>query len=227
MSERSRYRAKIEKIRDRTSLRDLVGHAELLKFVNGKVVVEDRLPAPIDEHGIPRVDIMLNRLFGQMATRAYVWTGKFDLHHMATPKADYSVVAGDLGKKFRGLSALKVELPRQMHNLAHEIFEVTRPTGAAEMNQAILEVEQIKTIYSVAKDKDIEPGLAMSRIHGLLEGMSEPRVGMMPELDALADMELDDLRQTAASLVSVRKYRSRQLVHPALRPKSALRQRAA
>lgn len=227
MTERERRRAKIEKIKDRTSLALLHGHAELIGLSNGQVVALDKLPAPVDEFGIPRTEIMLRRLLGQMATGAYVWTGFIDTHHMATPKSDYNVVADGVGSRFRGLAPLKIEMPRQMHDLAHLLFEFYRPPTVGVMSQAILEVDQGVRISKIVSQVDSDPDVVQRQVHDVLSEMRDPEVNMIPSLDKLADMELDDLRRTVGSLISVQSYRSRRLVHPALRPQSSLRQKAA
>lgn len=220
-------REKVDRIRQRESLHHLVEHAERLELVNDKVVVLEKLPAPVDEHGIPRIDIMFDGLLGQMATRAYVWTGAFDLHHMATPKADYTVAYGGVGSEFRSQTQLKVNLSRLMHKLAHDLFEITRPTSETVMKQAILESQQTKDLFAITGERVEDPDEMLRRAHEALSGMAEPRVDMMPSLDVLADMKLDELRRTVASLVRVRSYDEKKLIHPALRPKSMLRQRVA
>lgn len=213
---------KIDRIRRRESLDGLVGHAERVEYVNGRAMVVDKLPAPIDEFGIPRVTTMMSGLMGQMATQAYVWTGKYDLHHMATPKADYNVVPDNLGQAFRSLPVLKVDLPRQMHNLSHELFLTPRtPPSEAVMRQAILENEQLKTLYVLTAESDDEG--AYLRVYDALADMVDPRVNIMPSRESLAEMEFADLRRTVASLIRVRRFAHKPLVHPAVRPKAALR----
>lgn len=227
MTERERRRAKIERIKDRTSLALLHGHAELIGLSNGQAIALDKLPAPIDEFGIPRTEIMLDRLLGQMATGAYVWTGFIDTHHMATPKSDYTVVADGVGSRFRGLAPLKIDMPRQMHDLTHLLFEYYRPPTVGVMKQAILEVDQGVRISKIVSRADGDPDIVRRQVHDALYEMRDPEVNMIPSLDELAGMELDDLRYTVNSLISVQRYRSRRLVHPALRPQSLLRQKAA
>ncbi len=188
-------------------------------------MVVDKLPAPIDEFGIPRVPLMMQGLLGQMATRAYVWTGAFDLHHMATPKADYTVIPDNVGAAFRSLPMLKVELPRQMHNFSHELFLTPRrPPSEATMKQAILENEQLRMLYGITSAYDQEGAdEALYHVHDALFDMVDPKVDIMPSRESLADMEFDDLCRTVASLVRVRRFANNSLIHPAVRPKAALR----
>ncbi len=218
---------KIDRIRRRESLEGLIGHAERLEFIMGRPVVRDKLPAPIDEHGIPRVDIMMRGLLGQMATTAYVWTGKFDLHHMATPKADYNVVPDNVGTAFRSLAPLKIELPRQMHNFAHELFLTPRtPPTQAVMRQAILENEQLRSL-AAGTEAVMDGSIEEHRVYDMLSDMVDSRVDIMPSREELFDMEFDDLRRAVASLTRVRRFANKQLIHPAVRPKAALRHKVA
>ncbi len=209
-------------IRERGSIRNLVGHASLVSMVNGRARVQEKMPAPVDEFGIPRVDVMINRLLGQMATETYVWTGRFDLHHMATPKADYTRVEGNVGSAFRGLPAMKVELPRQMHNLSHAIFQVPTLPEDDVMRQAILENDQLRILNGILGEgySDSE---TQFRIHDTLDEMVDPCVDIMPSREELADMELYDLRHTVASLLRVRRFAKKEFIHSAVRPRPAPR----
>lgn len=223
MSHYGERQEKIERIRKRDSLEGLVEHAERVEIINGRPLVIDKLPAPVDDLGIPRIDIMLQGLLGQMATQAYVWTGKYDLHHMATPKADYNVVPDNLGQAFRSLPALKLELPRQMHNLSHELFLTPkRPPAEAVMRQAILETEQLRTLYELTKYSE-DPSEVHINVYDALSDMVDPRVDIMPSRELLAEMEFSELRNTVASLIRVRRFAPRQLIHPAIRPREAFR----
>ncbi len=225
MKQGSERQQKIDRIRRRESLDGLVGHAERVELVKGRAVVVDKLPAPIDEFGIPRVNTMVSELLGQMATQAYVWTGKYDLHHMATPKADYNVIPDNLGQAFRSLPALKVDLPRQMHNLSHELFLTPKtPPSEAVMRQALLENEQLKTLYMLTADNE-DPDAAHLQVYDALSDMVDPRVNIMPSRESLAEMDFLDLRRTVASLIRVRRFAHRPLIHPAVRPRAALRHR--
>ena len=218
---------KINRIKRRGSLQGLVGHAAHVELVDGRAVVRDKLPAPIDEHGIPRVDIMLRQLLGQMTTKAYVWTGSFDVHHMATPKADYTVVSDNVGNAFRALPMLKVEVPRQMHALAHALFYVQpRPTSKSVMQHAVLENGQLRTLREIV-DAGLDDATTQLLVHDALDEMVDPRVDIMPSREELAGMELRDLRRTVASLIRVRRYASKPLIHPAIRPRAALRHKVA
>lgn len=215
---------KEQRIQKQTSLKVLVGHVDRLELIDGRAKVIDKLPAPVDEHGIPRVTIMLRELFGQMATSAYVWTGRFDLHHMATPRADYTAVSQGVGAQYRGISQLKVDVPRLMHNLAHELFLTQRhPPHITTMRQALTESEQLGRLARVVGDDSALECVRLGRVHALLEDMKEPQVDIMPSKDVLASLPFDDLRCAVQSLTRVRRYDNASLIHPAIRPKKAAR----
>ena len=214
--------AKIHRIRQRGSIHDLIGHAERVELVEGRAVVRDLLPAPVDAEGIPRAELMVQAILGQMATRAYVWTGRFDLHHMGTPKADYSVVANSVGANFRGMSMMKIDLPRQMHNLSHALFMTPKVPSVTVMNQALLENEQLRTLHSITME-EFNPDCARQKVDDALETMVDPRVNIMPSRESLAALEIDELRRATGSLIRVRRFTNKSLIHPAVRPTPSLR----
>ena len=218
--------AKLHRIRQRGSIHDLIGHAERVELVEGRAVVRDLLPAPVDEEGIPRAELMVQAILGQMATRAYVWTGRFDLHHMGTPKADYSVIADSIGANFRGMSMMKIELPRQMHNLSHALFKTPKVPALSVMNQALLENEQLKALYAITTD-EFNPDTARQKVHAALEDMADPKVNIMPSRESLAALSVDELRLAVGSLTRVRRFTNKSLIHPAVRPMPSLRFKVA
>lgn len=225
-------------IRNLDSLAPLSDHTDAIHVSDtGRVEVARKLSAPNDDYGIPRPERMVNILLAQMATENYVWSGKFDEHHLATPKADFSVVRshyeGDIGSAFRGLSCLKIELPRQMHNFSHAIFELPGRPSFDVMRQAVFEVGQAKQLQIILNEYLLEypdaetersRQLCVSALHAALERMQDPEVGMMPSLESLACMELDELRRAVNSLIRVRRFSDKKLVHPAIRRDTKYRQ---
>lgn len=223
--ERLRY------IRSLDSLAPLAGHTPAIEVTSeGRVDVRYKIPAPIDEYGIPRPEIMVERLLGQMATKNYIWTGRFDEHHLATPKADFSVVRtdseGDIGSAFRGLSCLKIDLPRQMHNFSHVLFELPGRPPVDVMRQAVNEVGQAKQLQLLINEYFPKGShgtterirrLGLLAVSDALDAMTEPQVGMIPPLDDLAQMDTDELRCTVNSILRVRCFSDKTLTHPAVR----------
>lgn len=226
---------RLQQIRSLHSIMPLAEHTDLVDVRTRddgtpQVVITDKLPAPTDEFGIPRPDIMVEQLLGQMATKNFVWSGVFDLHHVATPKADYTVARsrndGDIGSAFRGMSCLKIELPRQMHNFSHAIFELPRRPSTDVMMQALIEVGQLKQLHRTIgeyfgeqRPSDVETAqqLCLRALHAELERMKEPEVGMMPSLNDIADMNFDDVQKLTSSALLVRRFSRRHLIHPAIR----------
>lgn len=223
--ERLRY------IRGLQSLVPLHEHTEAISLVDeGRIEVRTRLDAPVDEYGIPRPEIMVERLMDLMKTENYVWPGQFDEHHLATPKADFSVVRtaeeGNIGSAFRGLACLKIELPRQMHNFSHAIFELPGRPSLEIMRQAVLEVGQARQLLSIVNEHlPMHPHdqteqmqrFCTSAIMAALEKMKEPEVGMMPSLETLATQPIDDVRVSVGAILRVRRFSRRHVIHPAIR----------
>jgi len=229
-----------ERVRYIRSLQTLVPLHEHTRAIdvdeNGKVLVQTRLAAPVDEFGIPRPEIMVDRLMQLMDTEHYVWPGQFDEHHLATPKADFTIVRspsdGDIGSAFRGLASLKIELPRQMHNFSHAVFELPGRPSVDVMRQAVLEVGQAKQLQSVMNEHlpsyphtetEQMRRFCMSAIVRALESMKEPEVGMMPPLETLATQGIDQLRLSISSLLRVRRFSKKHLIHPAIRKSQSTR----
>lgn len=218
-------------IRSLQTLVPLNEHTDAIGLADdGRIQVLKRLESPVDEYGIPRPDIMVHRLLGVMATQNYVWPGQFDEHHLATPKADFTIIRtngeGDIGSAFRGLSCLKIELPRQMHNFAHAIFELPGRPSVDTMRQAVFEIGQVKRLQTILNEH--LPGydhtetqqmrkLCMEAIARTIESMQEPEVRMAPSLAELSDMELDDVRICVGSMLRVQRFSKKHLIHPAIR----------
>lgn len=231
-----------DKIRGLCSLVPVASHTELIEAIKDRsgyqrIKITDKLPAPVDEFGIPRAEIMLDRIMGAMTTR-FVWTGKIDLHHLATPKADYSAAdTGSIGSLFRGLSQLKIDLPRQKHDFVHAVFDYHKPPALDVMMQAISEVEQGKALQSIfgAHERTYEDFwqddklMWMCRIDLLiaLESMNEPQVNMMPPLNDLANLPLKEMRQAVNSIVNIRRIGDKKIVHPAVRKQNSHMRHAA
>lgn len=218
-------------IRDLQSLVPLHEHTDAIGISeDDRVEILKKLPPPLDEFGIPRPEIMVEQLLAEMTTENYIWPGKFDEHHLATPKADFTVVRtsdeGDVGSAFRGLSCLKIELPRQMHNFSHALFELPGRPSVDVMRQAVIEVGQAKRLQTIineylpgyhASPSERESRLCVEALQSSIESMREPEVGMLPSLELLAGMEIDDLRRTVNSLLRVRRFSRKHLIHPAIR----------
>ena len=225
---------RLRRIRDLQALAPLSDHTDAIQVnEHGKVIVNNRLNAPNDEFGIPRPEIMVEQLLGQMGTKNYVWTGAFDEHHLATPKADFTVVRtrteGDIGSAFRGSACLKIDLPRQMHNFSHALFELPGRPQVDVMRQAVYEIGQAKQIQSIInehvvgnpeQDNERTQRLCVSALSSFFEKAQEPQVRMLPPLEQLHDMELHTLRNTVNSLLRARRFSAKHLIHPAIRKPS-------
>lgn len=227
--ERERYIRNLDSLAVLSDHTDVIGVTEL-----GKVEIQYKIPAPTDEYGIPRPEIMVQQLLGRMATANYVWTGRFDEHHLATPKADFTIVRteaeGNIGSAFRGLSCLKIDLARQMHNFSHALFELPGRPSVEVMRQAVTEVGYAKKLQQVMNqyfpefvDEQSERTSRIGRlaIADALSEMEEPQVGMLPTLELLASLELEELRRVLSTTLRIRSFNDKRLVHPAVRTVSA------
>lgn len=224
-------------IRSLDSLAPLSDHTDAIRVDEmGKVAIGYRLPPPCDEFGIPRPEIMVEALLSAMKTENYIWTGRFDEHHLATPKADFSIVRseqeGRIGSAFRGLSCLKIDLPRQMHNFAHALFELPGRPTVETMRSAVREVGLAKQLQlsvneyfpgAYSRESERTRRLGTEVIMKILHEADEPALGMLPPLEDLAEMEVDDLRKTVNSLLRVRRFSDKKLTHPAIRVNSRYR----
>jgi hypothetical protein len=230
---------RLQFIRSLDSLAPLSEHTDVIDVAqNGRVEINNRLLSPTDEFGIPRPEIMVERLLGVMATQNYVWTGKYDEHHLATPKADFSIVRtemeGDIGSAFRGLSCLKIDLPRQMHNFSHAIFELPGRPSVDVMRQAVTEIGNAKQIQLIINQyfpearqdySDRESKLGMYAISDALGGMLDSEVNMIPTLNELSSMSLVELRKVVNTALRVRCFSDKNLIHPAIRTVGTYRKR--
>ncbi len=233
-----------ERIRYIRSLQTLVPlheHTDALALTDeGRIEIQTRLPAPSDQYGIPRPEIMVSQLLALMNTENYVWPGQFDEHHLATPKADFTVARsskeGDIGSAFRGLACLKIDLPRQMHNFAHAVFELPGRPPLDVMHQAVQEVGQAKKLQSVFNEFEVQSyyqdsgrlrQFCISAIQSTLESMKEPELGMLPPIETMARMELTELHLSVRSLLRVRRFSKKHLIHPAIRKRGGLATRTA
>ena len=231
--------SRLHYIRNLDSLAPLSDHTDAIGVTEeGRVAIRRRIPAPVDEFGIPKPEIMVERLLGQMATENYVWTGKFDEHHLATPKADFSIIRteseGDIGSAFRGLSCLKIDLPRQMHNFSHALFELPGRPSIEVMRQAVIEIGNAKQLQAIinqyfpeiiADTPDRAVRMGMLAVCDAMEGMQDAEVGMIPALNILSDMTPGQLRNEINSALRVRSFSDKKLTHPAIRVTRTHRER--
>lgn len=222
-------------IRSLETLVPLHAHTDAITINElGRVSVQTQLPAPVDDHGIPRPEILVSQLLAQMTTENYVWTGTFDEHHLATPKADFTIVRtadeGDIGSAFRGLACLKIMLPRQMHNFSHALFELPKRPSLEVMRAAVSEVGAARqlndTITEFIPDPRVEvpervQAACVSALHHKIESMQEPSVGLLPSREELYGMHIQELQKTVTALLRVRRFSKKHLIHPAIRKKNS------
>lgn len=227
---------RLRRIRSLDGLAHLVDHTPLLKLNEfERVEVVDKVPAPVDEFGIPRAETHIEHLFAAIDTKSFVWTGKMDLHHLCTPKSDFNIIRADdderLGSKFRGIAQNKIEKPRLMHNFGHAVMELPGCPPDEVMRQALHEVNQGIQLMTVINNYfgketpqfeaiDKAKIMCLNALRSKIEKLTEPQVNMMPSLETLSDMDFDTLQAAVKSIVSVRRFGNSRLVHPAIRKNS-------
>ena len=204
---------------DSQSLAPLLGKTSLLKRRGGRILCEDKFDIPLDEFGIPRRVQLMRQVLGTMEKYHY-WTGYTDVHHTAWPGSEYRRVISDeqelIGSAYRGAGSLKVRLPRQLHNYVHAITVPPPMPTFDVMRQYALEHSQVSRLYDTIKvtSYDDFPNLAslpyeeQERLRAVayqqkLERMQEGQLGLMPEREYLAGLEIAAARPVLRSIARV------------------------
>lgn len=204
--------------RGEQSLAPLVGLSELLDRRNSQLVVTEKIPVPVSEHGIPLPREMIEHVLATIATR-HIWTGHYDVHHVAWPEQEYKRInketASYLGGQYRGTAALKIRLPRQLHNYIHAVTEPPVMPDTDVMDQWVHEKRQVERLYDTVSLKSMAElnlpqeeleGYRFSNFHQKLEKMEDGHLGLMPERERLLSMELADARQALRAIARVQGF---------------------
>ena len=201
---------------DEQSLLPLVDLSPHLTIIDGRIRGVDRIGVPRDANGIPKRVEFLRDVLGTIATNHY-WTGYVDVHHLAWPGSDYRGIQTDaeqsLGASYRGGAALKIRLPRQLHNYIHRISLEPPIPSIDVMQQWVLEQTQIDRLYNTIKhtslsdfevDDDAKELWRYSSYMAKLEEMRDGQLGLMPDREHLSRLEIDDARRTLRCLARTR-----------------------
>ncbi len=86
----------------------------------GRPSVVDRLPTPLDERGIPDIHTMLARV-AETLDRTYELPHQTNVHHLIHSRTRCAADP-DL-QAFRDATVLQANMPVQMHNLIHGLYE--------------------------------------------------------------------------------------------------------
>lgn len=200
------------------SLHPIVPFSPLLEIVGRKVRPKDSdemIEVPTNEFGIPQPRQFLINVMGSLATQHY-WQGDHDVHHLAWPGSKHREITHEsdelLGARYRGCATLKLKLPRQLHNYIHKVTLEPVPPSSEVMMQWVFEQEQVNRLYDTIKLASLAEADFLHEIKDRwrhqsyidkLDGMKDGKLGLMPERNFLANLELDDARRTLRALARV------------------------
>lgn len=204
------------------SLVPIVEKSDLLYVTNnGRIHTSDWIDTPVDQNGIPDRVELVRQALGTLAS-SHIWTGQYDVHHTAWPGAYYRNLPGDntnIGSNYRGSATLKVRLPRQLHNYVHKITHEPAVPSLDVMRQYSIEQDQVERLYSIVKygsfsDSDARNALTEEEKDDLrkqyllrkLNTMQDGVLGVMPERNALSNMEMDEVRRVLRAVARVQGF---------------------
>lgn len=204
---------------DNQSLVPIMDKTPMLERRGSRIVCPEKIDVPLDEYGIPRRVQLMRRVLDTMETQ-HIWTGGYDVHHMAWPGVWYRKLLdeddGMFGSAYRGAGSLKVRLPRQLHNYVHTISEPPPMPDEEIIKQYALEHGQVSRLYDAIKLTSYEdfPELAalpfqnqerlrQESYERKLESMADGEIGLMPDTEYLAALTIAQARPVLRALVTV------------------------
>ncbi len=182
----------------------------------GRIEVSDKIDTPLDEFEVPdRVELM-KRVMGSLSSR-HIWTGDYDLHHVAWPRMNYAHYVDSEGERFgtryRNAPSLRITMPRQLHEYVHAVTLVPKVPSPDVMRQYALEHGQVGSLYDTIKsyktDEEIErfgfpkeAGVCarLDSYHEKIEAMEPGVIGIMPDKEYLYNLEIDSARRVLRSI---------------------------
>lgn len=205
----------------RHTLAPLVPKSGLLTFKNNKVFVTDRIETPINELGLPDSRQLVKDVLATLSVEHY-WTGIHDVHHMNWPRADYQK-ADEANQelsaaRYRGAGTQKIRIPRQMHDYVHL---TTVPTAVQDYNlmrQVSIEQSQVDRLHDTVSLKnladfdmteEVKEYYRLKNFREKLDDMTEGQLGIMPEINYLYDLELDEARRVLRAISKVQGFSNR------------------
>lgn len=193
----------------------LVGKTKFLEVdVYGAVRATDKIKTPIDTYGVPNRILLMRKVLGSVAMR-HIWTGDYDLHHVAWPRAAYAESADgpELGIDYRNAPSLRITMPRQLHDYIHLVTTETAPPSTDVMRQYSLEHGQVGRLYDTVKsyktDEEIEKfgfseavsmAARLDSYHRKIELMQDGEIGIMPDREYLYNLDILEARRVLRSI---------------------------
>ena len=205
--------------RDDESLMPLLCKTDRIQQNGERIKCIDKLEVPLDDNGIPRRVALMGAVLNTIYME-HIWTGGYDLHHVAWPGKEYRQgfgLDGELiGAAYRGSGSLKVLLPRQLHNYVHRITEPPPTPDLDVMRQYALEHNQVDRLFETIRISNYDdkehlsqlPFITQERIRydsykSKLEDMEDGQVGLMPDREYLAQLTISQARPVLRSIARV------------------------
>lgn len=201
-------------------LKELVPVADNLTIAQGGVVKATSLhEVPVNEFRIPQRAELIQSAIGACGNKL-AWQGFNDVHHISWPYTAYRKLSTDdfesVGESYRNLGALKVKVPRQMHDYFHVGF--AQPPIPAEdvMVQFVFEDMQFRVLLrTLLPDIDerigkfIDPARELARYAQYLDQlatMTAGAVGHFPDTEVLAALPMEKVKTELQAKVGVLRY---------------------
>lgn len=209
------------------SLAPLVEKTDLLVMRSGSVVCPEKIEVPLDEHGIPRRVTLMRQVLDTLNTQ-HIWTGEYDLHHVAWPGAEYrELVDSDgtmVGSRYRGAGSLKVRMPRQLHNYVHATTNPPKMPDIDVIRQYGIEHYDADRLYNTIKltnyddkeelaclDFEVQERLRADAYQRKLDAIKPGQLGVLPDLGYLAGLSIQEARPVLRGIVRVQSLSKRQI----------------
>jgi hypothetical protein len=115
---------------------------------------------------------------------------------------------------YRGAAALKVRMPRPLHNYIHAVTEPPSTPDLDTMRQWTLEQRQVDRLYDTVSKGNManmripeeqREKYRFSNFHKKLDEMDDGYLGLMPEKEYLTTITIDEARRTLHALARVRR----------------------
>lgn len=183
-------------------LESLVPNSELLEMRGERVWVKERRDTPLTEFGTPDMTALVGAVLGTLAIdKSVAWSGLYDEHHLAWPKRHYIEVNRERGpvevsRAYRESSMLKYRIPRQLHEYLHAAFEPPKLPDGDVMHQ------WTKETTAISRLRDASTQLAYYRMLDEVIRKVDPRLGILPDLEELASLDLATAKQKLGAIAA-------------------------
>ena len=201
-------------------LRRLVPETDNLTIgPGGRIVAKELHEVPINEFKLPQRRLLIERAIGACGNKL-AWQGNLDVHHIGWSYADYRALSTDefesVGESYRDTGAVKIRVPRQLHEYFHVGFAKPPIPDEDVMEQFLAEDVQIRKLLRTLlpsieeqRRKTIDTYRDLTRHAHYLEALSSmptSEVGHLPGTESLARLTADEARATLRERISILRY---------------------